>query len=136
MGCGAEPYALAAGSPAIDAGTNIVSLLAARDIVGNPRLVGSRMDIGCYEYVPPSAQIEGEVDARPGVGYAGSTVTVSVAGLVTGVYSREALHATFTVNGKTYAGEVGDWRIDGVAIDYEGALKLPHTERGFKILIS
>ena len=34
------------------------------------------------------------------------------------------------------AGEVGDWRIEGVAIDYEGALKLPHTERGFRILIS
>lgn len=33
-------------------------------------------------------------------------------------------------------GETGDWRIGGVAIDYEGALKLPHAERGFKILIS
>ena len=34
------------------------------------------------------------------------------------------------------AGEIGDWRIDGVAIDYEGSLKLPHPEWGFKILIS
>ena len=34
------------------------------------------------------------------------------------------------------AGEVGDWRIAGVAIDYEGSLGLPHPERGFKILIS
>ena len=34
------------------------------------------------------------------------------------------------------AGDVGDWRIGGVAIDYEGELKLPHPERGFKILIS
>ena len=34
------------------------------------------------------------------------------------------------------AGEVGDWRIAGVAIDYEGSLKLPHAKRGFKILIS
>ena len=34
------------------------------------------------------------------------------------------------------AGEVGDWRIGGVAIDYEGSLGLPHAERGFKILIS
>lgn len=34
------------------------------------------------------------------------------------------------------AGEVGDWRIAGVAIDYEVSLKLPHPERGFKILIS
>ena len=34
------------------------------------------------------------------------------------------------------AGEVGDWRIGGVAIDYEGSLGLPHAERGFKVLIS
>ena len=34
------------------------------------------------------------------------------------------------------AGDVGEWRIAGVAIDYEGELKLPHAERGFKILIS
>ena len=34
------------------------------------------------------------------------------------------------------AGEVGDWRIGGVAIDYEGSLKLPRVRRGFKILIS
>ena len=34
------------------------------------------------------------------------------------------------------AGDVGDWQIAGVAIDYEGSLKLPHAERGFKILIS
>ena len=118
LGYGPTPYAPAPGSPAIDAGMNVVSLLAARDIVGNPRLVGSRMDIGCYEYVPPSAQIEGEVDARPGVGYAGSTVTVSVAGLVTGVYSREAFHATFTVNGKTYAGEVTPVGADGCRVTF------------------
>ena len=118
VGCGAEPYALAAGSPAIDAGTNIVSLLVAKDIVGNPRLVGPRMDIGCYEYVPPSARIEGEVDAQPGAGYAGSTVTVSVAGLVTGVYSRDAFHATFTVNGKTYAGVVTSADADGCRVTF------------------
>ena len=34
------------------------------------------------------------------------------------------------------AGEVGDWRIGGVAIAYEGDVNLPHAERGFKILIS
>ena len=34
------------------------------------------------------------------------------------------------------AGDVGDWQIAGVAIDYEGSLKLPHAERGFRILIS
>ena len=34
------------------------------------------------------------------------------------------------------AGEVGDWRIGGVASDYEGSLKLPHAKRGFKVLIS
>ena len=33
-------------------------------------------------------------------------------------------------------GEVGDWRIGGVAIAYEGDVNLPHAERGFKILIS
>ena len=34
------------------------------------------------------------------------------------------------------AGEVGDWRIAGVAIDYDGELDLPRVRRGFKILIS
>ena len=34
------------------------------------------------------------------------------------------------------AGEVGDWRIAGVAIDYDGELELPRLGRGFKILIS
>ena len=34
------------------------------------------------------------------------------------------------------SGEVGDWRIAGVAIDYDGELELPRVRRGFKILIS
>ena len=34
------------------------------------------------------------------------------------------------------AGEVGVWRIAGVAIDYDGELDLPRVGRGFKIFIS
>ena len=34
------------------------------------------------------------------------------------------------------AGDVGDWRIAGVAIACEGSLKLPHAQRGFQILVS
>ena len=34
------------------------------------------------------------------------------------------------------SGDVGVWRIAGVAIDYDGELDLPRVGRGFKILIS
>ena len=34
------------------------------------------------------------------------------------------------------AGHVGDWRIGGVAIAYEGTMGLPPAGRGFRILVS
>lgn len=35
-------------------------------------------------------------------------------------------------------GDIGDWRIESVALDYEGSLRLPRAgpSRGFKILIT
>ena len=33
-------------------------------------------------------------------------------------------------------GDVGDWRIEDVTLDFQRASRLPHAERGFKILIS
>ena len=47
-----NPYRLAVGSPGIDAGTNLGWTKADRDLIGNCRLVGRRVDMGCYEYPP------------------------------------------------------------------------------------
>lgn len=43
-------FSLMAGSPAIDAGTNVE--LTATDLAGNPRLAGPAVDCGAYEYQP------------------------------------------------------------------------------------
>ncbi|MBN1515296.1 hypothetical protein JXA32_01880 [Candidatus Sumerlaeota bacterium] len=56
----ADPYGndfhLRAGSPAIDAGTNIG--LAHTDIEGNPRVIGSIVDLGAYEYSPLPTKVD------------------------------------------------------------------------------
>ncbi len=43
-------YQLLQSSPAINAGTNSVPHLPKTDLAGNPRIVGTRVDMGAYEY--------------------------------------------------------------------------------------
>ncbi|HQO10648.1 MAG TPA: right-handed parallel beta-helix repeat-containing protein [Clostridiales bacterium] len=43
-------YQLSSGSPCIDKGTNAIDSLPELDLLGNPRIVGSAIDIGAYEY--------------------------------------------------------------------------------------
>jgi len=43
-------YQLSADSPCIDKGTNAIDSLPESDLLGNPRIVGSAIDIGAYEY--------------------------------------------------------------------------------------
>jgi len=51
---GTTPFALAAGSPCINTGTNVNSwMVGAIDMAGNPRIIGGRVEMGAYEYVPP-----------------------------------------------------------------------------------
>lgn len=45
-------FRLLEGSPCINAGTNLVWMAGASDLDGNPRIHGSRVDMGCYEFVP------------------------------------------------------------------------------------
>jgi parallel beta-helix repeat protein len=59
-----DNYHLPPGSPAIDAGTDLVSAIVTTEIEGNPRPAGTAFDIGAYEYMPlvniaenPSLQI-------------------------------------------------------------------------------
>lgn len=51
VGEGEQPWALAAASPCVNAGPPDTTGLAlpARDLAGAPRLVGGRLDAGCYE---------------------------------------------------------------------------------------
>ena len=51
---GAAPFALAAGSPCINTGTNVTTWMVGKvDLLGNPRMLSSRVDMGAYEFVPP-----------------------------------------------------------------------------------
>jgi hypothetical protein len=43
-------YQLSSGSPCIDKGTNAIDSLPELDLLGQPRIVGSGIDIGAYEY--------------------------------------------------------------------------------------
>jgi hypothetical protein len=59
LGEGDYPFALSANSPAINAGTlNLPEgvMLPDRDLAGNPRIVGSSIDMGAYEYQGDSYQ--------------------------------------------------------------------------------
>lgn len=47
-------YHLLPDSPAINAGDNTAPNLPAIDLGGNPRIAGSAVDIGAYEFQPPS----------------------------------------------------------------------------------
>jgi hypothetical protein len=51
----AVDYHLLEGSPCIDAGTNLPWMAGATDLDGNPRIIGGRVDMGCYEFVPEPA---------------------------------------------------------------------------------
>jgi hypothetical protein len=52
-GAGADNYAEAAGSPTIDAGVVLTEYITPTlDLAGNPRVVGGKLDIGAYEFVP------------------------------------------------------------------------------------
>ena len=46
----AGSYRLQPSSPCIDKGTNLPSLLAAKDLDGRPRIEGSNVDLGAYEF--------------------------------------------------------------------------------------
>jgi hypothetical protein len=45
-------YHLAIGSPCINAGINESWMTSAKDLNGNPRIIGGTVDMGCYEMVP------------------------------------------------------------------------------------
>ena len=48
-GADAVPYSLAAGSPCIDAGQDLAWAATGWDLIGNPRLAGAHVDLGCLE---------------------------------------------------------------------------------------
>jgi len=50
-------YRLADDSPCINTGTNFPWMAGALDLDGNPRVYGSRVDMGCYEFVPEPAGV-------------------------------------------------------------------------------
>ena len=45
-------FHLLTNSPCINAGTNLPWMAGAVDLDGNPRIIGSQVDMGCYEVVP------------------------------------------------------------------------------------
>ena len=60
MGVGDNPYALTEDSPCIDMGTLDLPegvVLPTYDLAGNPRICGSSIDMGCYEYGGDAAPI-------------------------------------------------------------------------------
>ena len=52
-------YYLAFNSLCIDAGTNMGWMTGAKDLAGNPRIIGERVDMGCYEAVPETVCLFG-----------------------------------------------------------------------------
>lgn len=53
----AGDFSLTGQSPCVDAGTHMTDLLVLpeTDLAGNPRITGDRIDIGAYEWEPPTA---------------------------------------------------------------------------------
>jgi len=47
---GGSDYSLLLGSPCIDIGTTLAWMSSATDLAGTPRLLGSTVDMGCYEF--------------------------------------------------------------------------------------
>ena len=54
VNAGGGDFRLQSGSPCRDAGTNLIWMTAALDLVGNPRIIGGKGDIGAFEYVAAS----------------------------------------------------------------------------------
>ena len=51
-------YTLSAGSPCINKGTNQLSwMTGALDLSGNPRIIGPKVDMGAYEWMPPKGAV-------------------------------------------------------------------------------
>jgi hypothetical protein len=71
----AGDYREAAGSPTIDAGDNAYAD-ATVDLDGNPRILGTAVDIGAYELVPPPPTVT--TGAATGITTAGATLNGSV----------------------------------------------------------
>ena len=64
-GIGINPYILSENSPCIDAGTLDLPegiVMPAFDLAGNPRVCGSTIDMGCYEFPGIAAPINVEVN--------------------------------------------------------------------------
>ncbi len=109
-------YHLQAGSPCIDAGddTAVDSSGLERDLDGNPRIIGSHVDIGAYEYDPPSATVAKAANqpdptntspinftvifSQPVFGLDSSGVAISgSAGATTALITDSGDHATYNV---------------------------------------
>ncbi len=60
-------YHLQSGSPCIDAGDSSAPDLLATDKDGNPRIVGTAVDMGAYEWLGPSDQVPAAEDDAYGV---------------------------------------------------------------------
>jgi hypothetical protein len=73
-----QTCALLVGSPAIDMGSNPASLSYDQRGPGYPRVLGSRADIGAYEYTAtPSAPVVATVSPATGSTAGGTTVTIT-----------------------------------------------------------
>jgi hypothetical protein len=58
-------YRLLASSPCVNVGANASWMTNASDLDGNPRLFGGTVDMGAYEYAPPSVAITNTVTTVP-----------------------------------------------------------------------
>ncbi len=94
-------YRLQAGSPCIDAGSNLVWMAGATDLDGNPRIMGSSVDIGAYEAVrytiTASAGPHGAISPSGAVGVAPGS------------------NQTFTITSDLYY-RISDVVVDGVSV--------------------
>lgn len=70
-------YRLQAGSPCIDAGDDTAVTLGALDLIGNPRKIGTHVDIGAYEFL--AAGSFSIADASRALEIAGGLVTATPA---------------------------------------------------------
>ncbi len=69
--CRANPR-LRAGSPCIDAGTNLPWVIGGQDLADRPRLIGERLDLGAYEFQEDGAT--GVISAAIGVPWTNAAV--------------------------------------------------------------
>ena len=62
---GGSDYRLLLGSPCIDAGSTQTWMSSATDLAGTPRLLGSAVDMGCYEFVSSAGAFRCSFSATP-----------------------------------------------------------------------